>query len=265
MAAGKPTDAGRRGSRSGPLARRERTALLQKLGHDRDMLMCDVEDALHELNTFRLVDQDRVAAVIEHEAVQDWIVDPQDQALLIHGNCRRDERLSPTSAATAMLIRVLSDKMPMVVTLYWFCGSHTHGPHGNVIGMVQGLICQLLSLSYAFDIEGQDGGDNQDLWHLLDLFLALLQQLPKRTAVICFLDGISFYEGTQQIDETREVIGNIAKIVKSGQIAFKFLMTSPTRTNFLLQDPKIVKRVKVVEIPQHVDGPRQGFRGISVI
>ena len=260
----KPTRAYRSGGRSGQLARQERNALLRELGHDRDLLICDVEDALHEINKFRMVDQDRVAAIIEHDAVQRWIVDLQPQALLIHGNCRRDERLSPTSAATAMLIRVLSTKMPMVINLYWFCGSRLHGPRSNVLGMLRALVCQILSLSFAFDIEGLDSVDNQNLSDLLILFLTLLRQLPKRTAVTCFLDGISYYEGTQQINDTCEVIGNIAKMVKSKRIIFKFLMTSPTRTSFLLQDSKIWKRVKVVEIPQHIDGPRQGFRGVSV-
>jgi len=250
-------------SHKGPFARRERSALLQKLGHDRGGLMRDVEDALHELNAFHSVDQHRVAAIIEHDAVQHWILDLESQALLVHGNCRRDEILSPTSAATAMLIRELfdrfSEKTSKVTLLYWFCGLHITGVHGTVLGMVRSFICQLLSRSFVFDITGHKDVVNGNLEESLDLYLVLLRQLPEESTVICFIDGVSFYEGSLQQGYLYKVVREVARMVKSERICFKFFMTSPKRTSYLLEDPTIAKRVRVVEMPQHVNGPRQGF------
>ena len=223
--------------------------------------MRDFEEALRQLNAFHSCDRDRAAAIIESKAVDHWIVDVQAQSLLIHGNCRRDERLAPTSAATSMLIHVLSNTMP-IVKLFWFCGSHIHGPNGNALGMVRSLICQLLSLSFSFDIERGEDFNSEDIQNLLDMFLQLLRQLPKGTLVICIVDGVSFYEGSQQREDTRRAIRTITKAVKIEQIVFKLLATSPKRTSHLLEDAKIAKRIEVVDIPPHVDGPRQGFGGL---
>ena len=252
-----------KGSQKGTFARRERDALLQKLGYDRDMLMHDVEDALLGLNMLHRSDQDRVAAIIEHEDVQNWILTLESQALVIHGNCRRDEVVSPTSVAAAMLVRELfdkfSEKTSRVVILYWFCGSNIHGVSGNIIGMVRSFICQLVSRSFVFDIRSRDQISNGNLGELLDLFMNLLQQLPKDTIVVSFIDGISFYEGDQQHIETCKVIHQFSKVMKSEHIFFKMFITSPKRTISLLENPMIAKRVSVVEIPQRVDGLRQGF------
>ncbi len=227
--------------------------------------MRNVDDALHGLNAFSLSDQDRVAAIIEHDAVQDWLLDLDSQAILVHGNCRRDEIVSPTSAATAMLIRELFDKFlektSKVIILYWFCGLNIHNPHGNILAMVRSFICQLVSAPFTVDIKSHGQVRNDDIEALLDLFLTLLRQLPEGTVVVCFIDGISFYEGDEQQSDTCKVISQLSRMVKSQRIILKLFMTSAKRTSYLLEESTIAKRVEVVEIPQRINGLKQGFMG----
>ncbi|KAK3175058.1 hypothetical protein OEA41_002304 [Lepraria neglecta] len=219
----------------------------------------DVEDPLCQLTTLPLVDQDRAAAIIGHSDVDMWLTERGHGAILVHGNCRRHDGICPTSVVSALLVSTFS-KMPTFVTLYWFCGSHISGPNGNALGMMKSLICQLLNLSdFDFVLEKERKFDGRDLGKLLSLFKKLLQQLPNKTAVVCVIDGISYYEDQSKCEDTCESVSKILKLMKADGPILKLLITSPTRTVRINQNSSIVKRLVVIDIPAHINGPKQGF------
>ena len=228
--------------------------------------MRDVEDALRQISSFRLTNQDRAAAVVQHPLLEKWLTSTSSEALLVHGNSRRHEPISPVSVACAMLVNFTTN-MLSIVTLYWFCGSHTNGPNGTSLGMMRSLIGQLLSTSSNWDLSKIKPRklDVLDLGQLFDLFTLLLKQLPPGTAVVCIVDGISFYEGSAQREDTCESVRKMAKLTSMERIIFKFLVTSPMRTNFVHRDSSVSKRAALLELPHHVCGAKNGFnhRAIS--
>lgn len=212
-----------------------------------------------------LGDQDRVGALFQHQAVQDWLLNPQFGALLVHGNGRREEPISPTSATCALLIHVFSKKL-LFPTLYWFCGLHTSGCTGGPIGMLRSLICQLVCLSCCrCSTDDQLGLDTQDLRKLLKLFRRLLRRSSGAVPVICILDGVSFYETRHQREDLCKLLGELASIANSTPPTMILLFTSPIRTTHISRETKMAQLLTVAEVPEYVNGAKQGLNSRQVL
>ncbi|KAI4128129.1 MAG: hypothetical protein LQ341_006711, partial [Variospora aurantia] len=210
-------------------------------------------------------DQDRVETVIQDPALQTWLLNPRFGALLVHGNGRRHDAMAPTSVACALLIHVFSKKLHFP-TLYWFCGLHASGLHGNPLGMLRGLISQLLCLSCCrCSPDDQDGLDTQDVKKLLRLFQELLRRSVSQLPVICILDGLSFYETRHQSDGLGKIVKELADVARSDPPRLILLLTSPIRTNFVSVQREIAERLTVAEIPDHVSGAKQGLNSRRIM
>lgn len=153
-----------------------------------------------------------------------------------------------------------SDGNSRFITLYWFCGSHAHGENDDALSLMRSLVCQLLVAGPFEDgfgqIEGFDGGH---IGKLLAMFKGLLQQLPPGTLVLCLIDGISYYEDSHVREDTIKMVKKLVMASGESTPIFKLLITSPTRTAYVHQEPAVVEYVRVVEIPQHVGGSKIGF------
>ena len=240
-------------------------ALLSTLSFDSHAIRRDVEDALRQVASIPLVDQDRTAAIIQHEYTDRWLNDADSAALLVHGNCRRHDGMCPTTIASALLISLFA-KFRSFITLYWFCGSHTNGPNCNALGMVQSLICQLLSLpALEFTLEKQHKSEIRDLKKMLSLFKKLLRQVPTGTVVVCIIDGISYYEGEHHHRDTCKTIRRLVRLTKAGgDPVLKLLITSPTRTSHVHRESGVEGKLDVIDMPSRVDGAKQGFDQLVV-
>lgn len=198
------------------------------------------------------------------------MVEPQFKTLLVHANSRRHEPISPASVACAMLVHIfsntVSDEAIPFITLYWFCGSHIHGPSDNALSLIRSLVCQLLVAGpFEHGFKQTKHFDGQDLMNLLDMFMKLLRQLPDRTAVVCIIDGISYYEDSHLREETIKIIRRLVKLSRTEATIFKLLVTSPTRTSYIHQERAIAEHIRVVEVPQHVNGAKQGFNHRAMV
>ena len=201
-------------------------------------------------------DQDRATAIIVEPFINQWIVETESAALLVHGNCRRHEPISPTSVASAVLVSLFKNQLHFI-TLQWFCGTYKTGPNGNAKGMMRSLVCQILSgASFIYDFELPSSIDGEDLGELLKLFKRIVRRLPARSVVICIIDGISWYEDRRLRDDTFKSLRKIFKLMKVEELILKLLLTSPTRTSYV---STIARDIKVVEIPEHISGAKQGF------
>lgn len=202
--------------------------------------------------------------------MEEWMVEPQFGPLLVHANSRRHEPISPASVACAMLVHIFSntkvDKTLPFIPLYWFCGSHIRGPNHGSLSLMRSLICQLLVANpFEHSFKQIKNFDGQDLRNLLNMFTNLLHQLPERIAVVCIIDGISYYEDSHLRDDTIKIIRKLVKLSKAEAPIFKLLISSPTRTSHIHGEPGIGKYIRVVEIPQHVTGAKQGFNHRAMV
>lgn len=219
----------------------------------------DMERVLGHITSMTLGDQDRVGAMIGHPVTQDWLLDPLFGALLVHGNCRRPDAIAPTSVACSLLIHVFTRKV-CLPTLYWFCGLHVSGPNGNALGMLRGLVCQLLRLSCCRSSpEDRNGLDMQDLGKLLKLFRKLLRRSATDAPVVCILDGLSFYETHHQNSNLSRIVSELARFARSSSPKLILLFTSPIRTSYKNQQRTITDNITIAEIPDHVSGAKQGL------
>ncbi|KAL8993105.1 MAG: hypothetical protein Q9169_006596 [Polycauliona sp. 2 TL-2023] len=238
-----------------------RKSLLSHFQSDHVDQTGEVATVLAQITSMTLDDQDRVIAIIEHQAVINWMLDKRFAALLVHGNGRRHDSIAPTSVACALIIHVFLKKL-RCPTLYWFCGLHDSGSRGNPIGMLRSLICQLLSLSCCVcSTDDQIGLDTGDFVELMKLFVKLLQRSSSGNPIVCLLDGISFYEARHQRDDSIRLVDELARLARSEPSLLLLLLTSPMRTNYLVQRPNKALDLVVAEIPMHVNGARQGFNG----
>ncbi|KAL8759680.1 MAG: hypothetical protein Q9184_003543 [Pyrenodesmia sp. 2 TL-2023] len=242
-------------------------SLLARFGPNHVDPSHDMEIVLGQVNSMTLGDQDRIGAVIQHHAVDQWLLNPLFGALLIHANGRRHDPISPSSIACALLIHVFSMKLSFP-TIYWFCGMHVDGARRNPLTMLQNLICQLLCLPCCrCSKDDLIGLDTQDFRKLLALF----QRLVRRSAaaagpVVCILDGISYYEGRHQRDATAQLIGHLAGLAQStNPPTLLFLVASPTRTTYLSRLPEIRQSLVITEVPGHVSGPKEGINSRQIM
>ena len=224
-----------------------------------------MEKVLGEITSMNLGDQDRVEVVIQTQAVQEWLLNPQFGALLVHGNGRRSDPISPASVSCALLIHVFS-KVLHSPTLYWFCGLHSSGLRGNPLGMLRSLICQLLCLSCCqCSIGDQDSLDTRDVRKLLTLFEKLLRRSSNAFPVVCILDGLSFYESRHARGSVGMIVSKLAALARSDSPVLILLLSSPTRTTYLCCQPEIACNLTVAEVPDHVCGAKQGLDGRRII
>ena len=236
-----------------------RNSLLATFGPDDENPSGDMENALGHVPSMTLGDQDRVWLFIQHDAVHDWLLNPLYGPLLVHGNGRRHDPISPTSVACAVLIHVFSKKL-CFPTLYWFCGLHVTGSNGHPLGMIRSLIRQLLCLSCCKCTASDCNDlDTRDLKQLLALFGRLLRRSSGGAPVVCIIDGISFYENRYQKDSINQSVRGLARLAATDPPRCLLLLTSPMRTSLVNSDAKIAKSLKVTEISNHFSGTKQGL------
>ncbi|KAI4169205.1 MAG: hypothetical protein LQ343_005867 [Gyalolechia ehrenbergii] len=89
--------------------RAARKSLLARFGSNYIDPSRDMETVLGQITSMILGDQDRVEAVIQ--PMLDWLLNPTHEGLLIHGNGRRHDAISPTSVACALLVHVFSKEL----------------------------------------------------------------------------------------------------------------------------------------------------------
>lgn len=107
-----------------------------------------------------------------------------------------------------------------------------------------------LSISWEFELDGSVVADNNcnaireaDLTMLLNLFCAIVNQLPRGSVLFCLVDCLSAYENSDRKDDTIVLMQKLARLVrKSTRIAFK-LVTSPGRSMYIRGLVSIKKRL----------------------
>lgn len=60
-------------------------------------------------------------------------------------------------------------------------------------------------------------------------------------------------------DDTIKSLRNIVKLMKAEELILKLLLTTPTRTSYILQEPALAEDIEVPEILKHISGAKQGF------
>ncbi|KAL8798476.1 MAG: hypothetical protein Q9182_006630 [Xanthomendoza sp. 2 TL-2023] len=216
--------------RNGPSLRK----VIQLMGTSTNQAIEDLEDVLREGQQFPPKQQTQVSLFMDSQKLQNWLTSPYSSALLAQGRSG-DEKVSALSFVASLLVQSLQSSEDAAV-LYSFCGLHTdaYGDSlANAAGMIQGITAQLLRMEqHNFDLEFIDrkfiqvleSGDREALSDLLE---GLTQQLSPTTTLFFIIDGISFYETKDRLEDTCYSMSRLLEMVENAKFVMKILVTSP--------------------------------------
>jgi hypothetical protein len=208
----------------------------------------DMEAILAQRPEFRSIDVERAHQILTSPKFRAWVSHLGPAKLLVHGNF---EINTPEASVLSLLCTEIftgfSPAYPSVIPLVFFCGRHL-GPSDLNTGptpMMKSLVSQLLV--HLLQLRGEslrlqpgvvEEAVNGDGDRLCDLFLRLVQQLPKRTTVFVLLDGVGFYEREKHRDELDTVLMRILEPTGAGTLPLeggilKVLITNPFVTGFV--------------------------------
>ena len=185
-----------------------------------------------------LPEADIALGVTLQDTFQHWKGEDTSAALFIEGGLPlSSRRVSSLCVVSTFLIGSLKDSK-RATAIYFFCGHHDKpsDPIGGPPGMIRSLIIQILRL-FAVNLDFITPRlrpllEKLNLRALCDCFSKLVTQLPASTVLFCIVDGISFFEKTEWIDDTNKAIGDLRDLVYDSDTGavFKLLVTSPTRS-----------------------------------
>ena len=177
---------------------------------------------------------------------------------------------SPLSFVCAKLVDVLVPTTGLklapgdgnMFTVFWFYGEHRDCSLGGAAdcdahptGMMSNLVAQLLIQLYAMDQRslpldfglqlsatltplldnanpmGKGGMGRLSIQIVCQLFAELVCSLSEGTVIFCIIDGVSYYEDEDRVEELAEAMSTLtylANHIHGGRI-FKLLTTSPLR------------------------------------
>ncbi|KAF5020732.1 hypothetical protein F66182_7234 [Fusarium sp. NRRL 66182] len=190
------------------------------------------EQMLHE-------DRGRAQQLIGTLEFQKWMSDSSSSKLLVHGDFRTERDVSPFSVLCTVLTQAFRTSGHFI-SLVYFCGHHLGwDEYQGGSAMIRSLIAQLLRQFPGQHIQPHPQIRAQDiergsLDHLCMLFTHLAAQVPRKTPVVCLIDGLNLYEAQDFIDDMGRVVLSLIDLVhetKGRPVSpFKLLLTSPQYT-----------------------------------
>ncbi|KAL8857272.1 MAG: hypothetical protein Q9178_006198 [Gyalolechia marmorata] len=216
--------------RDGPSHRK----ICQLLSTSPKIAVQDMGEVLREAQRFPVNLQTQASQFMTSQKLQEWLTSPYSCALLVHGSAG-DDKISALSFVASLLVQsfqACKDAVP----LHFYCALHTDPYHDNLsgaVGMMQQLITQLLQIEqHDLDLEFVDRKFIQaieygDLGALCDLFEGLAQQLSQSTTIFLVVDGMSFYETRERLEDTCHAMSKLLELVEKAKPVFKLLITSP--------------------------------------
>ncbi|KAL8817797.1 MAG: hypothetical protein Q9223_003442 [Gallowayella weberi] len=216
--------------KNGPSLRK----VIQLMGSSTDQAIEDLEDVLREGQQFPPRQQTQASLFMDSQKLQSWLTSPYSSALLAHGSSG-DDKVSALSFVASLLVQSLQSSEDAAV-LYSFCGLHTDAYRdslANAPGMIQGIIAQLLRMEqHNFDLEFIDRRfiqllESGNLEALSNLLEGLTQQLSPTTTLFFIIDGISFYETKDRLEDTCYSMSRLLGMVENAKFVMKILVSSP--------------------------------------
>ncbi|ETS84739.1 hypothetical protein PFICI_02764 [Pestalotiopsis fici W106-1] len=218
--------------------------LPQDIWYRLHMPSIDDDDLRHVLTQTELIiheDRGRIQQLLENQIFREWMARSNSTRLLVHGDFRTPQDISPLSVICTILSYAFRNAGSNMIGLVFFCGQHqAWDEFQGASAMMRSLIAQLMT-QFSFDpmpptqqfsLQDLDG---DDIHVLCDLFTILVQQLPPNRRIFCLIDGINLYEKERYLEEMSIAIMNLVNMVdQSSQRlmpTFKLLLTSPQPTS----------------------------------
>lgn len=212
-------------------------------------------------------EQDRQGFMTESDILKNLLSTAASGAVLIQGNSPHDDAIASTSVYAASLVTALQQLHVSVIS--FACGLHStpykDDPFLGPYGMMLALLQQFLE-GYPSDYLAISHHNFRDQFanvRSIGRFMhTLVSSEPHTSTNFCVIDGISFFENSTCEADTHEAISQLFEIASSANGCFKLLITSPTRSMYVLQYLRSHRsQCDVLDVPAEiVHGRLQGVR-----
>jgi hypothetical protein len=186
---------------------------------------------------------------MQSTALQLWLQETTSSALLVNGGAHSSGLRSPMSFVSAKLANSLREARKQahanidsnIIDLHFFCGEHSNWRDGEEDDMpgpasvINSLLAQLLTQYKHFDVASIKHLKKLE-WHDIkamgNILGKLLTQLPSRMMVFCIIDGLSFYDDDDMVEDLEKLAKKLINLTRRGSdenCMFKLLLTVPTR------------------------------------
>lgn len=213
----------------------------------------DIQLILKELDQFSSSAQAHAQQLFTSSAFTSWMASRRPSSLLVHGNFSESGpgRITPLSILCAMfslhLRRNSNPENKSIIILHYFCGLHgsRYNPLDSLVGpngLIRSILAQLLQSGRCFNLDFINTHDlvNQleahNIQSLCSTFFELVERLPRKTTIICILDGLSEFTSEQFQDDLLDVLHILNRLVTHRTLpsTFKLLCTTPFARDRLL-------------------------------
>ena len=249
----------------------------------------DTSTLLHIVGNLSFGSQDRAVALITSSVMQKWLTSTVSLPLIVNGHMFSSEgeiRQSPLSYFCAKLINsILPSRTSLqaaknrgVFAVNWFCGQHTNfndygpgmsdydaHPPGMLNNLLGQLIVQLLECTSLTQFDHLSVSSNDPrLSELCDLFVLLVEALPRGSMLFIVIDGISYYEDEERREECMEVVSMLTEITRGGpgfrnECLTKLVVTAPLRSH-CVQD--LFEDTEILDLDEYIP-PNGGFTALQ--
>ena len=265
--------------------------LLQILGldHVADVAAKDTSILLHIVGNLSPGSQDRAVALITSPVMQNWLTSTVSLPLIINGQMFSSEgeiRQSPLSYFCAKLVESIlplgtspqTPKNHAVFAVRWFCGQHTNWhdygpgvtdydahPPGMLSNMVAQLIVQLLQCSSLPQVDHLSlPRKDPKVAEVCTLFSLLVEALPRGAILFIVIDGISYYEDKERLEECMEVLSMLTDVTRASSgfvngCVVKMMVTAPLRSHYVLD---LFEDSEILDLDEYIP-PNGGFTALQ--
>ena len=194
-------------------------------GYDARHTQLDLLACLKQGTLLSSTDIGRLAFIKHNTVFRKWILEPKSSVIHIDGNADVGpaDYTSMTSFLCAEMAHLM-ESMKHTLVLSYFCGlraAPTSKIRSGIKDMMTSLLGQMLQYveEGVFDDEFLDESLKDDIKdHSLDglyrVFESLVMLLPESWTVVCFIDGIEFYETQRRVDRTLGIMKRLLKLSK---------------------------------------------------
>ncbi|KUI57264.1 hypothetical protein VP1G_04593 [Cytospora mali] len=217
-----------------------------------------VQQGLH----FGPAQQSQAQSLLKKDRLWKWFSSSRSDLLLVHGNlidASNDYvRVSSLSVVCATIASAISQRGNYdTIALYYFCGLHMSsiddisGPQGLIRCLTARLIAGLKARFGIFaNLNFLDGPyvealQRRDVGHLCAVFRSILGQFPPTVTVYCILDGITWYERAEMLQDLFNIVQTLCCLVDGdyGGPVLKVLFTSPFRPRHIASDMPVERQI----------------------
>jgi hypothetical protein len=202
----------------------------------------DILTCLAQGSSLSSLEVGRLTSIKHSPIFRKWILESATSRA-IHCDANSDigpaDYISTTSFLCAETAHLL-DSVEKTVVLSYFCGLHAApvlGTRCDAKDLMVSLLGQLLEyqttgLFQDASMEARllEGPKSRKLGGICEILEALVLKMPEDWSIVCFIDGIEFYETAQRVEGTLEAIRFLLKLIKKlkkhGGATLKLMVTA---------------------------------------